>query len=70
MGNLWMLASVSKLLCFSDATGWKLSPYLTPDLPFCLLFHLSLLTWRPAGQEEETADSKHFVRTLTHTSIT
>lgn len=38
MGKVWMLANISKLLCLSDATGWKLSPYLTSDLPFYLLF--------------------------------
>lgn len=37
-----------------------------PDSRSVFAFHISLLTWRPAGQDEEAADGKHFVRKLTH----
>ncbi|KAI3357087.1 hypothetical protein L3Q82_015558 [Scortum barcoo] len=60
--EVWNITCSCMLEIFQNtsphAVGCKLAPHLIPDLPSS--FHISLLTWRPAGQEEEAADGKHF----------
>lgn len=55
----WSCTRCFKVIVLHDASVFSSHDSWSATLFAC---HIRLLTWRPAGQEEEGADGKHFVR--------